>query len=552
MNAAFTESIIHRGTLLNGRYRPLSVLGRGGMGWVLQAEDSLLQSEPVVLKFLYPHLLSEEQSRLRLRSEVLLARRLVHHNIVRTYTFTNDEIYGDNIVMEYVAGRTLRDVLGNPLSPELPLQQVLGYLRDILRGIEHAHALGVIHLDLKPENILLTKDGEAKIADFGLAQSLRIGERASGLSGTPIYMAPEQFDNGVLTPQTDLYAIGILTFELLTGRPPFEGSSLYQLANKHCLEQLPSLQTLRPDLPSWVEEMLLHCVEKSSSERFDSAGSILRALRTFAPDLEWNELSPVESRAYFERISPSSESHPLLSFWRRKKLRLAVLSSLVALFCVFARNIGWLHAFLLLCTLHMEKASGQTMHISRYLFRIKAVPSESYYVAIGEAGAVAGLLSIGKDPDELEPITLRSILCSLSEGGMDLDTLEWMLNHGANPDRKGGDGNASLHVVRGSRSSDIAELLLSHGANPNLRNESGATPLIWAIQSQNLPLVRTLLAWGADPLFPDFNGTSALDLAKKIDGDRRFQEILQEKVDSLSRTGQEITSLKNSSNPAPQ
>ena len=166
------------------------------------------------------------------------------------------------------------------------------------------------------------------------------------------------------------------------------------------------------------------------------------------------------------------------------------------------------------------------MTLARKLFALKAVPSETYHEAINEAGAIHALLSIGKDPNEFEPGTHRSILVNLAEGGIDVDTLALLLEFGADPNIRNSDGESALHAVRGPSSAEFAETLLRFGANPNLRDKRGATPLIAAVRTQNISLARVLLTAGSDPEAQDSNGLSAIDYARKIiDIDSRFFEI---------------------------
>ncbi len=270
------------GTLLNDRYRIDAKLGEGGMGVVYKAHDTLLD-RAVAIKTLSPHLLGEEGLK-RLLREAQSAAKLTHPNIVATYDVIEDSD-ARLIVMEYVAGQTLRERI--PLSwPE-----AVEVATQVCRALAYAHAQGVVHRDIKPENIVITADGTAKVMDFGLARS----EGRSRLTqtgmivGTVAYMAPEQALSGQVDGRGDLYSLGAVLYETITGKPPFEADDPISVISMHVNVPPVAPRFHRPEIPTALESIILRLLVKDPTERYASADELVRILGS--------ALAPVEAPA---------------------------------------------------------------------------------------------------------------------------------------------------------------------------------------------------------------------------------------------------------------
>ena len=262
------------GTLLGGRYRIIGLLGRGGMGEVYRATDLTL-GQSVALKFL-PEEASRSQRLLeRFHGEVRVARLVSHPNVCRVYDI--GEIEGMPFIsMEYVDGEDLASLLLR--IGRLPADKALETARKLCAGLAAAHDRGVIHRDLKPQNIMMNKRGEVVIMDFGLAA---ISDQLTGAevrNGTPAYMAPEQLKGSGVTARSDLYALGLVLYELFTGRRPYDAKSLQQLIDLQESAHLTSMASVASDIDPTVEKVIRRCLEPDAAKRPASALSVMAAL----------------------------------------------------------------------------------------------------------------------------------------------------------------------------------------------------------------------------------------------------------------------------------
>ena len=261
------------GTLLAGRYRIISPLGRGGMGEVYRADDIRL-GQPVALKFL-PAALAEDRDRLeRLADEVRIGRQISHPNVCRLYDIAEAEGH-HFLVMEYVDGEDLASLLRR--IGRMPGDKALDIARGVCAGLAAAHDKGVIHRDLKPANVMIDGRGQARIADFGLA-ALASGGGGADMSGTPAYMAPEQLTGEGASLRSDVYALGLVLHEMLTGRRVFEAKSLTELRALHAETKPPSLSSSATDVDPTLDRVVLRCLERDPKDRPASAGVVLASL----------------------------------------------------------------------------------------------------------------------------------------------------------------------------------------------------------------------------------------------------------------------------------
>jgi eukaryotic-like serine/threonine-protein kinase len=259
-------SLLSLASALEGRYQVLSELGRGGMGIVYQAYDKQLK-EQVAIKLLSPLLSTDQEALERLTREVSLARRVTHPNVIRIHDLS--EVNGLHYVsMEYFGGTNLKEHLKR--SGPLSLLNAYQILSQIWDGLEAAHSQGVVHRDLKAQNIMIGRTGQVKIIDFGLARSVHLeGMTATGLiMGTPEYMAPEQVSGKHVDERADIYALGVILFEMLTGRVPFTGDSAISIGFQHVKDPPPSPRSINPQIPEEVERIILKALEKDPIKRY--------------------------------------------------------------------------------------------------------------------------------------------------------------------------------------------------------------------------------------------------------------------------------------------
>lgn len=260
-------------------YNVEELLGEGGMGTVYRATDTLLQRS-VAVKILHPHLVRDTTFFERFRNEAILSAKLNHSNVAVLYNFLRDQ--NDNfMVMEYVDGMNLEKLLKQ--NGGLPLESVLKILIQTLDGLHHAHEKGILHRDIKPANLMLTREGIIKLMDFGIARmvgSQRL-TRADRIVGTLEYMAPELLDGSEPSVQSDLYAIGVLMYELLSSKMPFEASTDSTLITQILTKKPIPLRNRIGTLPKKIEDILDTLLNKKPEKRFESAHDLRNILSTF-------------------------------------------------------------------------------------------------------------------------------------------------------------------------------------------------------------------------------------------------------------------------------
>lgn len=268
--------VLPAGSVLGGRFVILSWIGSGGMGVVYKARDRQL-NEVVALKTLRPEL-SDPEALESLKSELRIARRITHRNVLRTHDF--GEANGVPFIsMEYVRGVTLRELITH--DPQLPHSVALRIVRQALSGLEAAHAMGVVHRDMKPENLILDPTGQVRVMDFGIAIPARAGVADAvfdGLTGTLGYLSPEQLGGGRADARSDLYAVGVILYELLSGRRPFPASDPVELSYRQANEDPPPLSGQAVEVPQALEAVVLRCLARDPAARYASAGELLAAL----------------------------------------------------------------------------------------------------------------------------------------------------------------------------------------------------------------------------------------------------------------------------------
>jgi serine/threonine protein kinase len=264
--------------LLGGRYELDGVVGRGGMAEVYRARDIRLD-RIVAIKTLRADLARDQVFQVRFRREAQSAASLNHPNIVAVYDTGEDMATGvpvPYIVMEFVDGRTVRDLLteGHRLLPERSLEIIEG----VLRALDYSHQAGIVHRDIKPGNIMVTRNGDVKVMDFGIARAMSDAQstmtQTAQVIGTAQYLSPEQARGERVDSRSDIYSTGCVLYELLTGRPPFTGDSPVAIAYQHVRENPVPPSVADPDVPPWADAVVLRAMAKSPADRYQTAGEM--------------------------------------------------------------------------------------------------------------------------------------------------------------------------------------------------------------------------------------------------------------------------------------
>ena len=277
------------GELIDGRYQLTRQVANGGMASVYEAIDTRLDRK-VAVKIMHPHLAQDEAFVNRFIREAKAAAALSHPNIVAV----QDQGWNQNgvpavfIVMELIEGHTLREYLNE--RGRFEIKDAINYLTPILSALAAAHDLGIVHRDMKPENILISKEGRVKIADFGLARGELIGStmtaESSVVLGSVSYLSPEQVQRGVADSRSDVYAVGIVAFEMLTGEKPFTGDSPIQIAYMHVNQEIPSLRSKRKEIPEALDTLISKATDRDPDKRPRTAGEFLKALESIQSEID--------------------------------------------------------------------------------------------------------------------------------------------------------------------------------------------------------------------------------------------------------------------------
>lgn len=279
--------MITKGQRINDRYEIIKSIGEGGMANVYLAQDTILNRK-VAIKVLRGDLATDEKFIRRFQREALAASSLSHPNIVEMYDVGEDN--GNYyIVMEYVEGRTLKQLLKKRGTLTLP--EVIDIMLQLTDGIAHAHDSYIIHRDLKPQNIMIADDGAIKITDFGIAMALNSTQltQTNSVMGSVHYLPPEQASGKGSTTKSDIYSMGILFFELLTGKLPFKGENAVEIALKHMKDPIPSVRKINPNIPQSIENIVLKSTAKNPKNRYNDVKEMYNDLKTALNEERKNE-----------------------------------------------------------------------------------------------------------------------------------------------------------------------------------------------------------------------------------------------------------------------
>ena len=502
------------GSIVANRYEVESLLGVGGNGFVLKAVDRELQGKTVALKILHPHRVFDSRVRARFINEILLTRTLTHPNIARVYEngiTEADELY---LAMEFVEGASLSTLLRESGAIR-PFDRVVKLLQQICEALSYAHGLGILHRDLKPDNILLTPSGDVKLVDFGIARRLDAEDRITRTGeslGTPYYMAPEMIGGLNVDARSDIYALGVVAYELSEGVRPFQGPTYFDLLSQHQGARVPPF---RSGAPGWFRELVCWCLEKSQERRPHCCTEVLEALKR-GTAAERQSLRFIRSRI----IRRS-----------RSLLRAAGISSTVLLLLTGAliaiRSSQKASARVAYPLLLVEARTGLRLERARQLlgWPLVGVDDEGirFLLRNGDTHRLAVMLKVWRGP--LPPIsatvlnggygTSEHVLSLVGAAAMHGNEalLEAILEAGVDPNEKLSFGGYPLHLACAVGSEGSVKALLDKGAYVNVRDHQGMTPLHFAVGRDARHSVHLLLAANADLSASNLMGQTPLMIA---------------------------------------
>ncbi|WP_296333381.1 Stk1 family PASTA domain-containing Ser/Thr kinase [Veillonella sp. LMAG:90] len=344
-----------QGLILGNRYKIISKIGVGGMADVFKGEDTLL-GRPVAVKILHSNFAGDDDFVARFKREAQAAGKLSHPNIVSMYDVGFDQGY-HYIVMEYIEGETLKEYITR--HERISIDNAVKFTIAIAEGLEHAHAMGIVHCDIKPHNVLITKQGRIKVTDFGIARAMNAGTTmmyTNSIMGSAHYLSPEQASGKPVNGSTDIYSLGAVLYEMLTGRVPYEGETPISVALKHVRERLIPPTRYNPSIPTLLEAAVIKALAKRPEDRFSNITEMIAALRMSqgfvnsnsgrrAPhDFGTQVLTPVPETSYGETDDDDEVYYggePTQEGWMVKLSRLPQKYILLGAFIVFLLAFVW-------------------------------------------------------------------------------------------------------------------------------------------------------------------------------------------------------------------
>ncbi len=317
-----------RGTTFAGRYEIIEELGRGGMGKVYRVEDTELKQE-IALKLIKSEIATDKNTIERFRNELKIARNIRHKNVCGMFDL--GEAKGSYfITMEYIRGENLKNLIRK--MGQLSAGQATTIAKQVCDGLVEAHRLGIVHRDMKPQNIMIDTEGSARIMDFGIARSLE-GKGITGagvMIGTPEYMSPEQVEGKEVDPRSDIYSLGVILYEMVTGRVPFEGDTPFTVGVKHKSETPQNPKDINAQIPDDLSEVILKCLEKEKDKRYQSVGELRSELEDIKKGIPTTE-----------RIVPERKPFTSKEITVQFSLKKAFIPALIVLAIAFIAVVFW-------------------------------------------------------------------------------------------------------------------------------------------------------------------------------------------------------------------
>lgn len=416
--------------VLDGRYALETLVGSGGMADVYRAKDQLLE-RTVAVKILHQQYENDTEFIARFQREAKAAARITHPNIVNVFDVGVAE--GRHyIVMEYVPGRTLKERIKE--EGPVPAAQALHIARQIAGALAQAHANNLVHCDIKPHNILVMPDGTVKVADFGIARAVTESTMTynDNIMGSVHYFSPEQARGTIITPKSDVYSLGVVLYEMLTGRIPFDGNTAVSIARKHLEEEPQTVRSLVPSIPPVLEALVTRMMAKDPALRPDSrmlAADITRTeqlmrsdtamQQTFDPDAT-RVLSPVEAQeisAIAEIEEKAEEQEEGRSFFRTKKFRFGLV--LVLLFGFFTGFFLSFGKFWSSVEITVPDVTGKQLTLARQILEdqhLRVTVAETFDSSVPVGVVVSQTPEAGATVKEERTITIY-----VSKGGEELE-----------------------------------------------------------------------------------------------------------------------------------
>jgi len=331
----FTTSL----PIINNRYQISGTIATGGMAVIYKAQDLMLE-RPVALKILKKELSDDLTFQNRFRQEARASANLIHPNIVTTFDFgyDRDRLF---IVMEYVRGTELKNLIST--GEKISAKDAIDYLQQACRGLSYAHQQGFVHCDIKPQNLMVSDEKVLKITDFGISRAMDTvtrEEQTDVVWGSPYYISPEQAAGKAPSPATDIYALGVVAYELFSGKLPFEAENSAELARMHRMETPKPVSEINPLIPDELNQIVMRCLEKDPQNRFESVGELEDALYLVKLPIQTSAPQPVQRNKFTEPKPAPEELEPV------KPDMATILLALLALILAGGLIPFWLYVVL--------------------------------------------------------------------------------------------------------------------------------------------------------------------------------------------------------------